>query len=185
MKLWQFAPPLALLLAACTSAPEECDTFAECDRLLATARIDGRPLSVTLDASEDNGVTGLGDAFGTVTMIAYRPRSEGGEGVQFWLDGFHGAGAYPVVDSYGDGTAMAAYWWEAQSSGAAYWGEGGEGDTVWVTAYDSVSRAIAGRFQFTAGIGEHSVEVTAGEFAGTVRPHDPEGSTIRGASPYD
>jgi hypothetical protein len=167
---------LLCLLAACGGEPDECNTFAECDRLLAIAEIDGRPLSVTLDASENNGITVLGDSVRTVVMIAFRPMVGGGEGVQFWLDGFHGVGAYPVVDYYGVGTAMSVYWREDHFSTSSFWGQGALGDTVWVAAYDSLSGEIQGSFQFTGVRSAKAATVAGGRFRGVVHPYVAGGS---------
>jgi hypothetical protein len=178
---------MLLALPACGGAgePDECRTFEDCDRLLATAEIDDRPLSVAVDASDINGVTGLGDGFATVSMIAFSPWVGGGEGMQFWLDGFRGVGAYPVVECCWEiGAANAVYWrGNPTDNGPSYWGMGAPGDTVWVAAYDSLSGAIEGSFHFTGeGVGP-AVTVANGRFRGVVRPYSGAASTRWGASP--
>jgi hypothetical protein len=176
VKLSRIAPSLLLLILACGGEPEECNTFAECDRLLASARIDGRPLSVALDADERNGLIRVESPVVTVQMIAFRPSLGGGEGVHLWLDGFHGVGAYPVVEDYLPGNAMAGYWQESDFDPTSCWGRESQGDTVWVTAYDSLAGTIEGNFQLTCVRVGDEIEVTDGGFRGTIRDRAPSGS---------
>lgn len=161
-----------VLVAACepTSAPTSCCPDAA--DTLATALVNGRPATVPLGAWKDNGLGIIGGMGGTVFMIAYRPATSGAEGMQFWLDGFHGVGAYPVTGDGSDGSSTTVYWKGPVQGGVSYWNEPGTGDTVWVTSFDTITRAIEGHFSMSGWNGD-TVKVTDGHYRGVVHDYVP------------
>ena len=160
---------LGLLLAACSTDPAPSNCNAGAEDTLASALVDGRPLAVSLRAWSDNGIVLISGMGGTVSMIAYCPPGSGSEGMQFWLDGFYGVGAYPVTGDGADSTSMTVYWkGPVDRPRVTYWGDHVTGDTVWVTAFDTLTGAIEGRFSMGGSNGDVQVRVTEGRYQGMV-----------------
>ena len=172
MKRSHSALSLVVLLVACGSASEPTDCCIGARDPLVSAQIDGRPVVVSLDAWKGNGLVLVDGPGRTVSMIAYRPGILGAEGMQFWLDGFHGVGAYPVTGDGSPGTSWTVYWKGPLETGKSYWGDTETGDTVWVASYDTLTREIEGRFSMRGWNGD-TVRVTNGHYHGTLSDYVP------------
>jgi|SRR6478736_2099868 len=184
MRLHSLLPILALVsLVACDdeATPEVCGlpSVETSQDTLIGATVDGRRvklgaqpgyrgMSLTpwdLDGSADSWKLGINGVFWRLGYL---------EAIQIDLAPFTGVGAYALdANSYPE-SRFAAYTCYGVTTHESWWAFGTPGDTVWVTAYDSVSGEIEGRFAFLGrpvlAPGNDALSVTAGEFQGSVLP---------------
>ena len=153
-----------LVLAACSEGPvvDRC-TLYEAERpipgQLVSARIDGRRWVAASDywAAIDTAEAHLA-LYGTTYHDSWQ------ETISLSLYGFHGAGTYPIDLWTPNPLSSATYYCEYSLSG--YVGSiGAPGDSVWVSAWDSVTGHLSATFSFH-GLGGRDgipVEVTEGK----------------------
>ena len=158
-----------LVLAACGDVdPPECTTAPSAPTADTSVafQVDGRPVVLQ--------TTGWSPGFyqDTARGSAYLSAWSGTVGDYDWIavdfSGFHGAGAYPVHTSWSEAPHAAITYGCSGMNGELWTGEELVPDTVYVTAYDSVSTQIEGTFSARlVGYKYHGVSLlTGGSFRG-------------------
>ena len=134
----------------CPNGPNE----ATADTLIG-ARVDGR--SVLVGQGTPVRSAELSPDGSYLFIFGLRTEDSPPQSLDIRVYNFHGVGSYPLADSGDPSKAWAAY-------GCGYWGgdpqtqrdgitfypliDGMEGDSIWVTAWDSVSGRVRGTFAF-------------------------------------
>jgi hypothetical protein len=189
MQLRSLLPILILLsLAACDEGSDLTEDLcprasaeSTTDTLLA-ARINGREFQVgpvdgpTIGAGVySSGISGglsANPGEGFLGVYGTTQRLDTKEHLEVVLFGFTGVGAYPLDwwSTADPGSGYVAYdCMTSLGSDRTYW-LGTSADTAWVTAFDSASGEIEGRFAISEDpSGEGEVVVTEGLFRGVAR----------------
>jgi hypothetical protein len=134
---------------------------------LLSASIDGRQVVITPEGHRWNGL--WWDDYGTILALsAWDEEARGWEVMQLMLYDFRGVGAYPIDGRNGFPHGYIIYEYQFGADEGSYWSDLDFGDTIWVTAFDSLSGRIEGRFEATIPGDGDTVELTDGYFNGAV-----------------
>jgi hypothetical protein len=159
----------ALVLAACGDVdPPECTTAPSAPTADTTMsfQLSGRP--VVLDTAGWSPGFYHDTTRGYAYLTAWSGTMEDYDWLAIQINDFHGAGAYPVHTSWSEAPYAAITYGCSGMNGELWTGEELVPDTVYVTAYDSVSTQIEGTFSARlVGYKYHGVSLlTGGSFRG-------------------
>lgn len=181
MKGQRFVGLLAglLLLTACyEEGPRICPNGPNeptADTLIG-ARVDGRSVLIPHGSAGSSAFYYPSDQREYLYVVGWRLDDFPPQLVELMFAGFHGVGSYPVGNFSGPGTAFAitacGYNWTNDADAVSYWPQeqGMEGDSVWVSEWDSVSGRLRGTFSYHSTDTEGDlVPITDGTFDVIVR----------------